>query len=125
MNIGQNIRRIREIKNLKQEAVADSLGMSVTAYGNIERGDADVNFSRLGDIARALDVKEEDIVTFGTVTYHNTITGNEIKDNGINVNQGTVNYPNAVDFVERGLFDKMMKDKDEEIAFLRGLVGKR
>jgi transcriptional regulator with XRE-family HTH domain len=31
MNIGENIKRIREIKRLTQEGVAKSLGMSVTA----------------------------------------------------------------------------------------------
>jgi transcriptional regulator with XRE-family HTH domain len=122
MNIGQNIRRIREIKHLKQEAVADALGMSVTAYGNIERGDADVNFSRLGEIAKALDVTEEDIVTFGSTVYNNTFNNNE---NGVINGTGAafINTSNTYT-IDKEVFDKMMKDKDDEIAFLRGLVGK-
>jgi transcriptional regulator with XRE-family HTH domain len=117
MNIGQNIRRIREIKNLKQEAVADALGMSVTANGNIERGDADVNFSRLGEIANALNVKEEDIVTFGSTVYNNTFNNNE---NGVINGTGAafINTSNTYT-IDKEVFDKMMKDKDEEIAFLR------
>lgn len=123
MNIGQNIRRIREIKHLKQEAVADALGMSVTAYGNIERGDADVNFSRLGEIAKALDVTEEDIVTFGSTVYNNTFNNQD--NTVVSGQQGTTHIDtNNVYTIDKEVFDKLIKDKDDEIAFLRGLVGK-
>ncbi len=44
LQVGQNIRRIREYKNLTQEWVAEKSGLSVSTYGSIERGDADVNF---------------------------------------------------------------------------------
>jgi transcriptional regulator with XRE-family HTH domain len=117
IEIGNNIRRIREIKNYTQEAVADMVGLSVTAYGDIERGKTDVNFTRLGEIAKALEVKPEEIVTFGSVTYNNTINDGQ---HGIN-NQGTINnnIPENMMLLERAVFDKMMKDKDEEIAFLR------
>lgn len=115
LEIGNNIRRIREIKNYTQEAVADMVGMSVTAYGDIERGKSDVNFARLGQIAEALDVKPEEIVTFASNVFNNTVN-----DNGYAVNNGNVNnVPENMMLMERVVFDKMMKDKDEEIAFLR------
>jgi transcriptional regulator with XRE-family HTH domain len=122
VEIGHNIRRIREIKNYTQEAVADMVGMSVTAYGDIERGKSDVNFARLADIAKALDVKEEDIVAFGT-HIHNTLHNNDIK--GVGVVHGVVNnVPENMILMERGVYDKIIKDKDEEIAFLRGQLKK-
>ncbi len=40
MQIGDKIRKVRELKGLKQEAVADKLDMSATAYGNIERNES-------------------------------------------------------------------------------------
>jgi transcriptional regulator with XRE-family HTH domain len=40
MTIGDKIRKVREIKGLKQEWVAGQLGLNVTAYGNLERGDS-------------------------------------------------------------------------------------
>jgi XRE family transcriptional regulator, regulator of sulfur utilization len=119
LEIGNNIRRIREIKNYTQEAVADMVGMSVSAYGDIERGKSDVNFTRLGEIAAALEVKPEEIVTFGSVTYNNS------SESGIAGNNGTINnVPENIVVMERGIFDKMMKDKDEEIAFLRKQMDK-
>lgn len=120
LEIGNNIRRIREIKNYTQEAVAERVGMSVSAYGDIERGKSDVNFTRLGEIAEALEVKPEEIVTFGSVTYNNTVSGGESANGVVGVNHGTVNgIPENMMLLERAVFDKMMKDKDEEIAFLR------
>lgn len=91
INIGNNIKHIRELKNLTQEAVAEAADMSVTAYGNIERGTADVGFKRLAIIAKALDVCETDIVGFGQSAFANnanidtakTAIGNHIHDNHV------------------------------------------
>jgi transcriptional regulator with XRE-family HTH domain len=62
MNIGEKIRKVRELKGLKQEAVASKLGMSVTAYGNLERGESSLSFERLEEIASALEVNVTDII---------------------------------------------------------------
>lgn len=107
MNVGENIKRIREIKRLTQESVAKSLGMSVTAYGNIERGDADLNFKKLAEIAEALEVDEMEIVNYGNEIYNQTL-----HDHAIGKAQNVYQ-------MDKELFEKMMKDKDEEIAFLR------
>jgi transcriptional regulator with XRE-family HTH domain len=116
INVGQNIRRIREYKNLTQEAVAEKSGLSVSTYGNIERGEADVNFRKLADIAEALEVKEEDILSMGHNIYNNTFTTH---DNSTGLNAGSQLYS-----IDKMVLEKLLKDKDEEIAFLRGLVGK-
>jgi transcriptional regulator with XRE-family HTH domain len=109
MNVGENIKRIREIKRLTQEGVAKSLGMSVTAYGNIERGDADLNFKKLAEIAEALEVDEKEIINFNNDVFNQTV---QSSGHGY---QGT----NNIYHIEKELFDKIIKDKDEEIAFLR------
>ncbi len=117
INVGQNIRRIREFKNLTQEAVAEKSGLSVSTYGNIERGEADVNFRKLADIAEALEVQEEDILLMGNTVSNNTFNNH---DNSI----GCINTGNPVFNIDKAILEKLLKDKDEEIAFLRGLVGK-
>jgi transcriptional regulator with XRE-family HTH domain len=117
LEIGNNIRRIREIKNYTQEAVAGIIGMSVTAYGDIERGKSDVNFTRLGEIAAALEVKPEEIVTFGNNIFNTT---NNHQDGSVihggHTGSGPATFNN---YVDKDIFDKIVKDKDEEIAFLR------
>lgn len=63
MQIGEKIRKIREMKGLKQENIATALGMSVTAYGNLERGDSNLTFEKLEQIAGVLEVTVQDIVS--------------------------------------------------------------
>ena len=62
MNIGDKIRKVRELKGFKQEYVAGKLGLSVTAYGNIERNDSSLSFERLEEIADVLEVAVQDIL---------------------------------------------------------------
>ena len=62
MHIGDKIRKVRELKGYKQEYVADQLGMSVTAYGNLERGESSLSFDRLEEIAKVLEVSVQDIL---------------------------------------------------------------
>lgn len=63
MTIGDKIRKVRELKSYKQEYVADRLGMSVTAYGNIERGESRLSFERLEQIARVLEGTVPELLT--------------------------------------------------------------
>jgi len=62
MDIGDKIRKVRELKGLKQEYVASKLGLSVTAYGNIERNESSLTFDRLEEIATVLEVTVQDIL---------------------------------------------------------------
>ncbi|MGL6269736.1 MAG: helix-turn-helix domain-containing protein [Chitinophagaceae bacterium] len=62
MQIGDKIRKVRELKGLKQETIAQKLGMSVTAYGNLERGESSLSFDRLEEIAAAMEVSVSDII---------------------------------------------------------------
>ena len=56
MQLYEKIRTIRQLKGWSQEEIAHRLDMSVSGYGSIERGDTDVNLSRLEDIAGIFEV---------------------------------------------------------------------
>jgi transcriptional regulator with XRE-family HTH domain len=56
MDIGNNIRKYRELRNFTQDSIADRIGISVTAFGRIERNEADVSIKRLEQIASCLDI---------------------------------------------------------------------
>ena len=62
MQIGDKIRKVRELKGFKQETIANKLGISLTAYGNLERGESGLSFERLEEIAAALEVNVTDII---------------------------------------------------------------
>lgn len=64
MNIGCNIRKIRELKNIKQDYIAHKLNLSLTSYGKIERNEVDINLSRVHQIADVLDVSINLLIGF-------------------------------------------------------------
>ncbi len=65
MTIGEKIRHLRVLKGYSQENMAELIGISPTAYGNIERNGTDISLSRLEQIAKTLEVNVLDILSFG------------------------------------------------------------
>jgi len=56
MNIGNNIKQIRELRNYSQEYVAQELGISQSSYARIESGTIVPKIDRLQRIAEILDI---------------------------------------------------------------------
>lgn len=65
MKIGDKIRNLRTIKGYSQENMADILGISSIAYGDIERNKTDVSHSRLEQIAKALGIELVNLLAHG------------------------------------------------------------
>lgn len=61
--ISLNLRRLRSTRGLSQQRLAENIGISRIAYRNIENGISMPKVSTLQDIAKALDVKLQDLVT--------------------------------------------------------------
>ena len=84
MKINEKIRQLREQHQLSQENMADKLGMSVTGYGKIERGEVRSNLSRLEqisevfdmDICELLSVGETEKVYFNNSSHESTNSNN-------------------------------------------------
>jgi len=57
MELSDKIKIIRSYKNWTQEDVAEKLGISTNSYAKIERGETDVNFSRLQQIANVMEIE--------------------------------------------------------------------
>lgn len=80
--LGNNIRRIRQMRGLTQENVANDLGCSLNTYTKIERGETNVPFMRLVQIATYLNssvtalVQEEEETTINELAE----SINKIKD---------------------------------------------
>jgi len=60
-NIGYKIKQIREQKAFTQQAIADELNISLTAYGEIERGHTNFSINRLLEISDILGVSPPDL----------------------------------------------------------------
>lgn len=64
--LGRNIARVRRHQNLTQENVAFDLDISKTAYSKIERGETNISFLRLVQIADYFNVDVAELVNGGS-----------------------------------------------------------
>ncbi|MGQ3013024.1 MAG: helix-turn-helix domain-containing protein [Flavobacteriales bacterium] len=62
LTIGSNIRRVRELRNLTQGAVARQLGLTTAAYSNIERGQTEVTLKRLYELAGIFNTDVDSLI---------------------------------------------------------------
>lgn len=83
MKVGENIKKLRELKNFTQAYMATQLDMSISGYAKIETNRTDVSLSKISKIADILETDISKILNFDAKTIfnqsHNTnclITGN-------------------------------------------------
>lgn len=108
----QNIRDTREQKKLTQEELAEKLGLSVTGYAKIERGETQINYDRLEKIAKALEVGVGELIPLqedeGIIVLHN-------------LNNNLRNSNTVIALTDKGLeseilrLRQMLADKEEII----------
>ena len=65
MTLTDKIRAFRTIKNLSQENMAQMIGISSTAYAKLERGETEMSYTRLEQVAQVLEVRVTDLINFG------------------------------------------------------------
>ncbi len=81
-NWGGNIKKVRTLKNIPQRYMAKELGMTQSAYSNIEKKSEGISEERLQKIAEIMGVTVDDIeqiedrVTVHITTQTNTNGGN-------------------------------------------------
>lgn len=61
-NISSNIKEARVARGLNQTQLASLLGMSVSGYNKIERGDTEVSLGKVEEIAAALEIPFEELI---------------------------------------------------------------
>jgi transcriptional regulator with XRE-family HTH domain len=57
LEVGNNIRKWRNLKGIKQEYLADQLGITKVAMSKIETGKTDIPLKRLLEISKVLELK--------------------------------------------------------------------
>ncbi|MDM8566009.1 helix-turn-helix transcriptional regulator [Candidatus Halobeggiatoa sp. HSG11] len=77
MKINEKIKFIRELKGWSQEEMAEKLHMSMGAYSNIERGETNIQFSRLEQISKILGMKISELTDLESknvqIVYENSL----------------------------------------------------
>ena len=64
LKIGHKIKKLRELKNLTQEHIAKSIGVTQGAYSRMELGETEITYSRLEKISEQLGMKPEEVIAF-------------------------------------------------------------
>lgn len=127
---GRNVKRIREILGIKQDALAMELGLSQQAVSALEQKEK-IDEKILADVAKILHVPAEAIKNMTDDSAANFI--NTFNDNSVN-NAPLGNYNctfNPLDkFVEqveenKKLFTALLKEKDEKIALLEKMLNSK
>lgn len=112
--VGKKIKKLRELRNLKQDWVAEQLGLTQSGYSKIENGEVDVPVEKLEQISKILNVRPEDILTFDENMVFNVMNNKTIN--------GFVIY-NTSEY-ERKLHDEQVKNLKDEIQYLKGVLDK-
>mgnify|MGYP003113974071 CR=1 FL=1 len=124
-HIGRKISRIRELRGMKQETLAEELGISQQAVSNIENSEK-VDDVKLEEIARALGVTKEGIENFSEEAILNIIGNTYHVDNSSAVNYGCTFNPldKLLDAYEENkkLYERLLQAEKDKVAYLEKLV---
>jgi transcriptional regulator with XRE-family HTH domain len=87
MKTGEKIRFLRTMRGYSQENMADMVGISRQAYGEIERGNSNPSPERVAQIAEKLGVSPNELEAFG-----NAVSNFFDQCNTANVNTGQAGF---------------------------------
>lgn len=62
MNVGINIRKLREDRGVKQSEIADLIGMHRSNYSKIENGQREISVAAVDKIARFFNITIDELV---------------------------------------------------------------
>lgn len=125
MHLGRKISRLRELRGMKQEALAAELGISQQAISKIEQSE-EIEDSTLEKIAHVLGLKIEALKNFSEDSVFNYF--NNFSDNSIN--QGPIGSHNVCNFnpldklmealeANRELYERLLASEKDKVEILK------
>lgn len=107
-SIKNNIYNIRKSRKMTQEEVANLLGISVTAYRELERGNTSIVNPNVVKLADAMDISTEELVLGYYPTQAQDISVEDVREE----------YGSKVDILERRIaqLEKLVDSLEETIA---------
>jgi transcriptional regulator with XRE-family HTH domain len=129
-HIGRKIARIRELRGMKQETLAEELGISQQSVSSIEKSET-LEEEKLESVAKILGVTKEGIENFSEESIFNYF--NNFSDQS--VNQGPIGAHNTCNFnpldklVEsyeenKKLYERLVQAEKEKVVYLEKLLNK-
>jgi len=112
IELGENIRKIRELKGFSQQNLADEIKMDQKTISRIEKGQLSPKFETLVQIAKVLSISLSQIMAFDEHLIFNNYNQNHHGGHFIAYNN------TEIEKVEE-LYKQLLKEKDEVIALLK------
>ena len=125
-HIGRKISRIRELKDMKQEALAQAMGTTQQAVSIMENSET-IDEEKLKEVAKALGVSVEAIKNFSEEAVFNII-GNTVNNHD---NAGFFQYQptfNPLDKLmesvdeNKKLYERLLKAEQDKVEYLEKLL---
>ena len=134
-HIGRKISRIRELRGMKQETLAEALGISQQSVSQLEKSES-VDSDRLEKVAQALGVTKEGIENFSEEAVFNIIgnTFNNTSNDNSSLIASSLNYQptfNPLDKLleaqeeNKKLYERLLAAEKEKVAYLERLLEKQ
>ena len=128
-HLGRNISRIREMKGMKQETLAELLGISQQKMSVIENTE-ELDDAKLNEIAKALDVPANAIKEYSDERMINIISHNTFQDDSSAVKNLYNPTFNPLDkLVEaydenKKLYERLLQAEKDKTLYLEQLLKK-
>jgi len=127
-HIGRKISRIRELRGMKQEALAAELGISQQSVSSLEQSEH-IEDEKLEKVAKALGVSRDAIEHFSeekAINYFSTF-----HDNSVNHGNNSYCTFNPLDKLVQAyeekekLYERLLQAEKEKVTYLEKLLDKK
>jgi transcriptional regulator with XRE-family HTH domain len=128
-HIGRKISRIRELRDMKQEVLAQALGISQQTISAIENSET-IDEERLAEVAKALGVSVEALKNFSdeaAINFFNNFYDNS-GSHGTNFGtNNTCNFNPLDKLVEsyeenKKLYERLVQSEKDKVEFLQNIL---
>ena len=121
--IYNKIRAIRILKGWSQEDAATKLGIAVNSYAKIERGETDVNLSRLAQIAEMLEIDLSQLLELNKHNVLHVLNNHNCADwKFIQTLQGNILLSETQCAHELEKSRIVIQERDKEISHLKKII---
>ncbi len=119
IKINEKIKFIRSLKSWTQEQVADKLGISTHAYAKIERGETDINFSRLQQFADIMEIDLLQLLNFDEKNIFNFNKNHSQSQIVCQVNSSMQQSENQHELEKANLMNEQLQ---KEVNYLKEII---
>ena len=115
--IYNNIKKFRELKSVTRESMAHELGLSLSGYSKLERGEVDITISKIYKIAEVLKISVEQILNFDASQIFNVSNNQQV--------QGLGSQADIINFYGDDYKEKYIKMLELEVERLKKELNKK